>query len=110
MNLNTITAGILAVGLLVPGVTFAAELGAPNQGAPTAVFESWNAATRTLTLRNGITPPYTSFTCTVAAGLSVPATINPGRAIYVTYTGPGPSPAPGMPAPAGNTCSQISFQ
>ena len=109
MNLNTITAGILAAGLLVPGVTFAAELGGPNQGAPNVVFQSWDGATRTLTLRSGLIAPFTPFTCVVAANIAVPATIAAGRAIYVTYTGPGLG-QPGAPPLPGNTCSQISFQ
>jgi hypothetical protein len=109
MKLHMITAGVLAAGLLVAGVAFAAELGAPNQGAPNVVFKSWDPATRTLTLESGLIVPKTPFTCIVAPNLGVPATIAPGRAIYVTYTGPGLG-QPGEPPLPGNTCSQISFQ
>ena len=109
MKMQTMAAGILAMGLLVPGVTLAAELGGPNQGIPTAVFESWNAATRTLTLRIGISAPYSAFSCVLAAGISMPATITAGRAIHVTYTGPGPG-LQGAPAPGGASCRQVSFR
>lgn len=100
---------LAASGLLASGAAFAQELGAPNQGAPTAVFQSWNSATRVLTLKTGLIPPHVMFSCTVAADLAVPATIAPGRAIYVRFTGPGGGQPGGDPIP-GNTCTQISFQ
>jgi hypothetical protein len=98
----------VAIGLVFPGVVLSAELGAPNAGTPNVVFDSWNSATRTLTLRSGLIAPFTLFACVVAPEIAVPATIAAGRPIYVTYTGPGLG-LPGAPALAGNTCSQISF-
>ena len=104
---KTITS-VLAISVMVPSIAFAAELGAPNQGAPTVVLESWNSATRDLVLRSGLIEPYTMFSCKVAAGIEIPSTVNKGRAIYVQYTGPGLGVAGAAPLP-GNTCSQVSI-
>ena len=101
-------ASILAISVMVPSLAFAAELGAPNQGAPNVVLESYNSGTRELILRSGLIEPYTMFSCKVAAGIEIPSTVNKGRAIYVQYTGPGLGLA-GAPPLAGNTCSQVSI-
>lgn len=102
------TAIILAASLLAPTAVLAAELNGTNQGQPTVVLESWDAGTRTLTLRSGLIEPFSMFKCTVERGIEIPGTVNKGRSMSVIYTGPGTG-IPGGPAPNGNTCSQVSI-
>ena len=106
--MNKLIASIVAVSIFAPGLVIAAELNGINQGQPTVVLESWDAGTRTLTLRSGLIEPFTMFKCKVADSVSIPATANKGRTMSVIYTGPGMGLA-GVPAIEGNTCSQVSL-
>jgi len=87
--MNRTFASIVAATLMVPGLAGAAELGAPNAGAPNVVFESWDANNRILTLRSGLIEPYSLFGCKLPASINIPATISKGRSVYVIYDGPG---------------------
>lgn len=106
--MNKLIASVLAVSIFAPGLVLAAELNGMNQGMPTVVLESWDAGTRVLTLRTGLTEPFTMFKCVVAASVSIPGTANKGRTMSVIYDGPGMG-LMGTPAIAGNTCSQVSL-
>ena len=99
---------ITKAGLEMLVKTYAAELTGTNQGQPTVVLDSWDAGTRTLTLRSGLIEPFSMFKCTVNRGIEIPGTLAKGSSMSVIYTGPGTG-IPGGPAPNGNTCSQVSI-
>ena len=91
---------VLAVSLLVPGAAFAAEA--------VGVVQAWGSGKRVLTLRTGLSAPYSQIGCAVDAAINVPNSLSAGRNVTIQYTGAGAG-QPGDPPNIYNKCNQLSL-
>jgi len=87
--------------LLIPGAAFAAEA--------TGIVQAWDSGKRMLTLKIGLTEPFSQLGCSFEPNIGVPATLAAGRSVDITYAGPGAG-APGGAANMANKCSQLSLK